>query len=240
MAREKGVGVTDATSPKRTGLGPLQQKTLHERAYSRIRSALASGQLGMGENVTLRALAEELGISETPVRDAVRRLITEGALEAVPNRSITVPVITRTKLRELRQVRVALEGLAAEMAVGNLSAEEIGRLSELNNELADAAESGDIATYQACNHDFHMSIYRASGSELLVDVIQLLWLRAGPLFPHLFDQPKVAQRTVRPHRKIVAALRAGDPEDVRAAIVSDITEAAKYFETILPETQDDD
>jgi len=214
-------------------LGPVRRETLHETAYAEIRNALTSGRMKMGESVTLRALAAALEISETPVREAVRRLVTEGALEAVPNRSISVPVMTGAKLEEQRQVRVALEGLATEMAVENLSPADIKHLSRLNDVMIRAAQEGDMATMLAGNSDFHMTVYRASGSELLVDLIQLTWLRAGPLLTLAADRPKMMKNAEQAHRKLLAALRRRDASAARVAIALDINRAAEQFNAIL-------
>jgi DNA-binding GntR family transcriptional regulator len=214
-------------------LAPLRRQTLHETAYGEIRNALTSGRIKMGESLTLRALASALGVSETPVREAVRRLIAEGALEAVPNRSISVPVMTRAKLEEQRQVRVALEGLATELAVETLTPAEIKHLSVLNGDMVAAAKRGDSETMLAGNSNFHMTLYRASRSALLVDLIQLTWLRAGPLLTLAAGRPKMMRNAERAHRKLLVALRGRDAKSARAAIAEDINLAATHFDAIL-------
>ena len=215
------------------GLAPLRRETLHETAYGEIRAALTSGRIKMGESLTLRSLATALGISETPVREAVRRLVTEGALEAVPNRSISVPVMTRAKLEELRQVRVELEGLAAEMAVANLTPADIKHLASLDAQMIAAGKAGDTVTILARNSDFHMTIYRASRSELLVDLIEITWLRAGPLLTLVDRRPEMMKNAKTAHRKLLAALKSRNPKAARAALAEDINEAAKQLDAVL-------
>jgi DNA-binding GntR family transcriptional regulator len=229
----EAAGAAEAVEVGGARLGPVRRETLHETAYGEIRAALTSGRMKMGEAVTLRALAAALGISETPVREAVRRLVTEGALEAVPNRSISVPVMTRAKLEEQRQVRVALEGLATEMAVANLAPADIKRLAAYNDVMAESAKRGDTEAMLAGNSQFHMTLYRASGSALLVDLIELTWLRAGPLLTLAADREKMLKAAEQAHRKLLTALRRNDPAAARAAIAQDIDKAAEAFDAIL-------
>ncbi len=214
-------------------LEPVRRETLHETAYTEIRAALTSGRMKMGESLTLRSLAAALGISETPVREAVRRLVTEGALEAVPNRSISVPVMTRAKLEEQRQVRVELEGLATEMAVANLTPTDIKHLAALDAQMAAAGKAGDTVTVLARNSDFHMSIYRASRSDLLVDLIEITWLRAGPLLTLVDGRPEMMKNAKSAHRDLLAALRNQDPIAARAALAEDINAAAEQLDAVL-------
>jgi len=219
-------------------LGPLRRETLHETAYDEIRNALTSGRIKMGESVTLRSMAAALQISETPVREAVQRLVAEGALEAVPNRSISVPVMTRAKLEEQRQVRVALEGLAAEMAVSNLSRADIKYLSSLHDQMVAAAKPSDPETMLTATSTIHMTIYRASGSSLLVDLIQITWLRTGPLLTLAADRPTMMKNARTAHRKLLSALRKRDAKSARAAITLDINQAAKELNSVLADIGD--
>ncbi len=214
-------------------LEPVRRETLHETAYAEIRNALTSGRMRMGESLTLRSLAASLGISETPVREAVRRLITEGALEAIPNRSISVPVMTRAKLEEQRQVRVELEGLAAEMAVANMTPADIKHLAALDGQMMAAGAKDDIATVLARNSDFHMTLYRASRSELLVDLIEITWLRAGPVLTLVEGCTEMIKNAKNTHHKLLSALKSQDPKAARAALAEDINMAAKQFDAVL-------
>ncbi len=219
-------------------LAPVRRQTLHETAYAEIRNALTSGRMKMGESLTLRSLAAALGISETPVREAVRRLVTEGALEAVPNRSISVPVMTRAKLAEQRQVRVTLEGLATEMAVGNLSPADIKHLAALDRQMMAAGKAGDTETVLARNSDFHMALYRASRSELLVDLIEITWLRAGPLLTLVDGRPEMMKNAKSAHRNLLAALKSRDAKAARAALAQDINTAAEQLDAVLSDNGD--
>ena len=96
-----------------------------------------------------------------------------------------------------------------------------------------AAQEGDTATMLAGNSDFHMTVYRASGSELLVDLIQLTWLRAGPLLTLAADRPKMMKNAEQAHRNLLAALRRRDASAARVAIALDINRAAEQFNAIL-------
>src|SRR5215475_1089790 len=90
--------------------------SLRKQVYDSLRAALTAGRFTPGQKLSFRFIAGALGVSLTPVREAVRRLVAEGAFEMRPNRSVRVPLMTRDRILELRDIRVALEGLAAEKA----------------------------------------------------------------------------------------------------------------------------
>ena len=135
-------------------------------------------------------------------------------------------------------MRVALEGLAIEMAIENLSAEDIKHLSRLNKIINKAAKEGDTATMLAGNSDFHMTIYRASGSELLVDLIQITWLCAGPLLTLAAGRSTMLKNAQTAHCKLLSALRSRDAKFAHAAIALDINQAARQLDAILADGVD--
>ncbi|MGD9538073.1 MAG: GntR family transcriptional regulator [Alphaproteobacteria bacterium] len=208
---------------------------LNGRVYARLRAQLMSGMFEPGEVVSIRGLAERLGTSTMPVREALHRLIADNALEARANRTIAVPIITRASYRQVYEVRMALEGLAAENAAGRLDAAQLRRLDELTQGMTEAVAEDDPQTYLALNKEFHLTIYQAAGNPLLLDLIEKLWVRAGPVMNYLFRNSSVAMQAVEPHEAIVAALRKADGSAARAAVQRDIREAAPALVNALPE-----
>jgi DNA-binding GntR family transcriptional regulator len=194
-----------------------------------------SGVFEPGQVVSIRGLAERLGTSTMPVREALHRLIADNALEARANRTIAVPVITRASYRQVYEVRMALEGLAAENAAGRLDAAQLDQLEALTRGMAEAAAEGDPQTYLALNKEFHLTIYQAAGNPLLMDLIEKLWVRAGPVMTYLFRNSSVAMQSVGPHDAILAALRRADGPAARAAVQRDIREATPALVNALPE-----
>ncbi|MBT6442297.1 MAG: GntR family transcriptional regulator [Alphaproteobacteria bacterium] len=208
---------------------------LHEKVYNELRRALIAGRFQPGQVITLRRVAAMLGTSPMPVREALRRLTAEGALVVGPNRSVRVPMITVAGYTEVYEIRIALEGLAAEKAAGRMSEAELDRLQAVNQAFRDAAENNDAEGYLENNQEFHLSIYRAAGSTLLVDTIEGLWLRVGPILHYLFRDVGLVNAAVETHTPILDALRRHDGPAARAAVANDIHHAALHLtDWLLP------
>jgi DNA-binding GntR family transcriptional regulator len=209
---------------------PVDKDTLHERVYGELRTALMTGQFVPGQSITIRALAKAFGTSAMPVREALRRLVAEQALQILPNRSVIVPRMTRERLEDLRRVRVELEGMAAAQAARHITADELDKLARLLDEMCAAAKNAGPRGYNLQNQDFHFTIYAAARSAVLLPIIESLWLQIGPVLTLLSTDPAVSMIFAEKHHtKALAALRAGDGPGAREAIASDISEAADHL-----------
>src|SRR5919198_120078 len=113
----------------------LQRNTLNEEVYQQLKQALMSGRISPGSTMTIRSLAKSFGISPMPVREALRRLVAEHVLVLLPNRSVSLPIITRERFREITRIRTSLEGLAAEEATPLVGADVLRRMAALNDEM---------------------------------------------------------------------------------------------------------
>lgn len=211
---------------------------LHENVYQEIRRSLITGQFQPGEAVTLRGLAGKLGTSAMPVREALRRLVAERALDLGANRTARVPIVTSAKYAEICEVRIALEGLAAEKAALLIADAELDRIDRLCAEVSAAAESHDAATYFAKNQEMHFSVYRAARSPLLLDMIEGIWLRVGPTLNYLFHDIRFAGRAAATNAPIVDALRSRQGSAARAAITHDISHAMVWLVQHLPQSDE--
>src|SRR5215510_11731609 len=136
----------------------LEHQTLNDRAYAALKKGLMSGQFRPGEVLTIRQLASAYGISATPVREALQRLVAERSLEPLRNRSIGVPIPTLEKFVELRRVRCLLEGLAGELATPNFKPADIARLDRIIEEIDRDIADGNAAGYLRRNEKFHFLI----------------------------------------------------------------------------------
>ena len=203
----------------------IEHKTLNERAYERIKKALASGDFKPGEPLVIRLLAEAYGISATPVREALQRLVAEQSLVLQPNRSISVPVLTLAKFEELRQIRCALEGLAAELAAPRLLQPAVKKLEAIATSIDGNIESKNTSAYVLNNQKFHFLIYEHCEAEMLLQMIQTLWVRVGPYFYGLFEDTDYLEHANDGHRAIIAAIKSGKPVALRNAVVADINDA---------------
>ena len=205
--------------------GQIEHRTLNDQAYERIRKALLSGEFKPGEALVIRQLAEVYGISATPVREALQRLVAEQSLHLLPNRSIAVPVLTVEAFEELRQIRCALEGLAGELAAPRLTATHIQRLQAIVDAIDENIERHDVRGYLLNNQKFHFLIYERSGLPMLLQMIQNLWVQVGPYFYGLFEDSHYLAHANDGHKRIMAAIRKGDPAAVRQTVTGDINEA---------------
>ncbi|MEO1191530.1 MAG: GntR family transcriptional regulator [Pseudomonadota bacterium] len=224
-------GPSGATSA--AGLAPpvpqVNRETLRTRVYDSLASALIMGRFEPGQALTVRGLAEAFGVSPTPVREALQRLAAAGALSAEPNRFYRVPTITLEKIQDLRRVRAALEGLAAEEAAKLIVRSELQRLERANASMLRAIERQDRKAYLVANERFHFTIYKAAQSETLLQIIHGLWLRVGPALNLLFRDIELVQALDDNHQAALTALAARDGAGARAAIVADIMEAGAFL-----------
>lgn len=214
------------------GIAPVESGTLGERVYRGLRDFLMAGQLQPGQKLTLRELASALNVSPMPVREAVRRLAAEGALEMLPNRRIRVPVMTKARFRELLRIRIAVEGLAVEEATRRVRTDNIDRMEDLNRRFAAEMQrrQADGVKLWRLNKDIHFIMYEAAAMPNLLPIIEGLWLQIGPvLHLSLRERANANARGRNPapnwHKRLILGLRRRDAAAARRALVGDMTSA---------------
>lgn len=213
---------------RQDALSPVGRETLHDRVYAELRRSLIHGMFDAGEMLRIQDIADRLQTSTMPVREALGRLVSEQALEALPNRSVRVPLITRERLDDLARARCLVEGEMVSLALANLSAEDFGQLRALTR-ACDAAFDGEesmrAGQSSELNHAFHFHIYRAAGSPVLIPVVESLWLQSGPYVraaAQIHDQSRDLPAT-HYHWLMIEALEAGDGQAAATALKDDIT-----------------
>ncbi|HTR05754.1 MAG TPA: GntR family transcriptional regulator [Paraburkholderia sp.] len=206
-------------------------QSLQDETYATLRRWLSLGRFVPGERLRIHALAGQLGVGEMPVRAALVRLAGESALVNLPNRGVVVPQLTRAQFDDILNVRVMLEGEAASLAVTRIAADEIARLDALCAHMAEALAQNKRARYLDANEDFHLLLYRASGSPLLVDLIETVWLQVGPISNLLFDDDGFAHTLNSAHEALMRRLKRRDAEGVRRAVERDLRHAARQLRT---------
>lgn len=199
----------------------LEKLPAHEITYRRIRDMVLFGELAPGQPVTIQGLVEALETGITPVREAIRRLTAEGALEFKGNRRVCVPELTAEHLGELAFARAALEPHLAEMAVNAMNATDIDALEAMDMAVNAAIQRGDIRAYLEQNYRFHTALYAHSGADILCAMVQGLWLRVGPSLRVVCGRYGTLNLPDK-HAEAIVALRAGKAADVAAAIRADI------------------
>jgi DNA-binding GntR family transcriptional regulator len=210
-------------------MAKIEYRTLNDRAYEQIKKGLISGTFRSGQTLVIRSLADAYGISATPVREALQRLVAERNLELLPNRSIIVPFLSAERFIELMRIRRELEGLAAELATPNLRATHIAKLQAMIEAMDRTISENGGADYQALNNRFHFAIYERAGAPLLFQLIQNMWSQVGPFFNELTEDEGFVAVANDQHRHIVAALRDKDGAAVRQHLSADITVAGDYL-----------
>jgi len=222
--------------PLKQSVRPVERyDTLADRAYEQLRQALMNGSFLPGQKLTIRKLAAVLGISATPARDAISRLLSERILETDANRNVSVPLLDEDRLKEIYVLRIALEGLAAERGAPNLGKADIKRLERIQAELVAAMDRDDYAEVLVRNGEFHFALYNASGIELLVQSIEQLWLKLGPSLNLLYPAYNHSRKGVNNHLEVLGALREGNAAAVRRAIEQDLSDGVQELSRSLRE-----
>lgn len=237
--------VAKASNAKRGWSGDAMERqvpgeAVHTRAYAVLKEAVFAGNFRPGEVVTLRSLAKELSISEMPVREALRRLTSEGAFEALPNRSARVPALSRRQVEQILDLRQLLEGKAAALAARNITLVQIEHLRALQSGIEHSIENSDSHAHTSLNMAFHFEIYRIADNPTLVPLIQMLWLRMAPLVAStvglLTSRPAAFRKVgTENHERLLAAFQARDPVAAEEAMRRDmlgLTKIPGYWESL--------
>jgi len=191
-------------------IAPLQIQSVVDHVYSALRERILSGELPRGTKLRQASLAEELGVSRTPLREALRRLATEGLVEFSPNRGATVSELDFGDMRHAWSARVALEPGAARLAAERRDDDAIASMREAVAEQRRVGEDRDASF--AANRRFHLQLAAASGNPHLTRFAEMLWVpRIGvPIYQAQAVGPQGAQRWADEHEQIVEAIAAGD------------------------------
>jgi DNA-binding GntR family transcriptional regulator len=182
--------------------------TKTEAAFHTLRSAIEEGRFRPGERLTLTRLVQELAMSPTPIREAIRLLQAEGLLEHEPHHGVVVAEYSPEKAEEIYRLRGVLEPLATELAVERATPEQVAAIRRLHDALTEAVREGSMRTDVAeLNADWHRELYAASGSRYLQDFIGRLWT-AIPV--RAIWLTRRAEQSIAQHETIMAAIERGD------------------------------
>ncbi|SIT39809.1 Transcriptional regulator [Paraburkholderia ribeironis] len=207
-----------------------------EYIYDALKQSFMIGEFVPGQRVTLPVLASAFGTSQMPIREATNRLVVARALEALPRRSLRVPQVTTERLDALLPLRLQLEGEATRLATRPGSKGLAVQLKKINDEMYGKAALKDVKSFLRLNQRFHFTVYENCGNHDLVDLIELLWMRYGPLM-NVVHNGVLSDTGKNRHLELIAAIKEEDPKKASAAIRADIAEAAaKIREVIAAQT----
>ena len=213
------------------GLARVQRETVQEQIYLALRDKLMRGGFEPGQKLKVVDLAETFGTSAMPVREALNRLTAERGLENLPNRTVRVPALSITRLQDLMQTRFAVEGLAVERAAANMTRQTLADLEALISAQSETDHGHMSEASAEQNRAFHFTIYRQSGSTVLLPIIESLWLQFGPYLRDASERFDGRDgRGTNFHVELVKALGKGDGTAARAALEADIGRA---FELVI-------
>lgn len=231
-------------------LSPIERETVQDRVYAELRRALICGLFEPAQILTIRGLADAMMTSTMPVREALGRLISEKAVEALPNRSVRIPPVTLERLDDLLRTRILIEGEAIALAASRMTPVELGETQDLLaewDEFRSLTVSGDFDREAILNQKFHFQIYRCCGSSVLIPMIESLWLQSGPCTRYAtYAYSEAVSReshadVAQFHRAMMAALQARDAERARQALAADISRPFAFLrEKLLAETSPKD
>jgi DNA-binding GntR family transcriptional regulator len=202
----------------------------HDRVYRALRTRIMHGEIAPGQALTLRGIGKEFGVSMTPAREAVRRLVAEGALFLSSSGRVSTPELSNERIEELAALRALIEVELASRALPRAHMALIDRLQTINANVADAVAQRDAVQYIRTNLEFHRTLYLRAQAPAMLAMAETVWLQLGPTMRALYGR---LRRTDPPqyHRLIIAALKAGDEPGLRLAVRSDVTQGLRMLAT---------
>jgi DNA-binding GntR family transcriptional regulator len=200
------------------------------RVYKVLRGRIMHGEVEPGVQLTLRGIAAEFGVSMTPARESVQRLVAEGALQASLSGRLTVPALTNDRIEELATIRAHLEPELASRALRRAHFALIERLEGINAQAGLMIARGDASGYIRMNLEFHRTLYLRAQAPAILALTETVWLQLGPTMRALYTR---LNRTDPPqyHRLILAALKAGDEPGLRLAVRTDVTQGLRMLKS---------
>ena len=188
----------------------------------RLRKSIVGSILKPGDPIVESQLAERLGVSRGTIREAVRLLVGEGLLVKPPNAAARVSELTREKAWEVYSMRLVLEGFAARLLAQRLQPDHLRRLNEIWQQMMDAADAGDRASFSDCDFALHQAIVEYAGHETLCDTWRRLstWIRLA--FAAQAYTPEMLRQNALDHRRVIDAIASGDPAEAERVTRMDL------------------
>jgi DNA-binding GntR family transcriptional regulator len=200
----------------------------HDRLYRALRTQVMHGELAPGQPLTLRGVARSFGVSMTPAREAVRRLVAEGALSMSASGRVATPELSNERIEEMAAIRALLEPELASRALPRAHFALIERLQTINTANAEAVAKQDAVAYIRTNLEFHRTLYLRAQAPAMLAIAETVWLQLGPTMRALYGRLR-RNEPPQHHRLIIAALKAGDEPGLRLAVRADVTQGLRHL-----------
>jgi DNA-binding GntR family transcriptional regulator len=200
----------------------------HDRLYRGLRTRIMHGEIAPGQALTLRGIATEYEVSMTPAREALRRLVAEGALTLSSSGRVATPELGNDRIEELAALRSLLEVELASRALPRAHLALIDRLQSINARIAEDIARRDAIAYIRRNREFHRTLYLRAQAPAMLAMAETVWLQLGPTMRALYGRLR-HKEPPHFHRLIIAALKAGDEPSLRLAVRSDVTQGLRML-----------
>lgn len=215
---------------------PLPVKTpAHQRVYQQLRRKILFGDLAPGQPVTIQGLTEELDAGMTPVREALRRLIAQGALTHQGNRRVSVPELDAAGVEELGFMRKTLEPELTRRAVLRANRDFLAALTTCDEDLNHAISTGDVGGYLMHNYRFHTMIYEEANAPIMAETVDRLWLRFGPSLRVVCGRFGTSNLPDK-HKALLDALQSRDADAAAQAMAEDVAQGMHQIASALDES----
>lgn len=207
----------------------------HQAVFLRLRDAILFGELKPGQAVTIQGLTAMLDVGITPVREALRRLVSQGALEMHGNRRVTVPELTQSSVSELEFMRLSLEPELTRRFAKLADRQATSELRRIDVQLNAAIQLGDVPGYLQQNHAFHAAIYAGANAPIMAEAADRLWLRFGPSLRVVCGRFGT-QNLPDKHQELLEALETGNSVAAGEAMIGDVKQGMVQIMSALPES----
>lgn len=202
----------------------------NDRVYRALRAQILHGEIPPGQAMTLRGIGNQFGVSMTPARETLRRLVAEGALSQSASGRVSTPELSNERIEELASIRALLEPELASRALPRAHLALIERLEVIHSKVAQAAARHDASGYISTNLEFHRTLYRRAQAPAMLALTETVWLQLGPTMGKLYKRMRRSEPPMY-HRVILAALRNADEPALRVAVRSDVTHGLRLLKS---------
>ncbi|MEP5731427.1 MAG: GntR family transcriptional regulator [Sulfitobacter sp.] len=213
---------------------PSAKMPAHQAVYAKLRVMILFGDLAPGQAVTIQGLTETLNVGMTPVREALRRLVAEGALTLQDNRRVSVPALSQSCAQELGFMRKTLEPELASRAARRMTPDILTSLKRFDDDLNHAIAQGDVGGYLTHNYRFHALIYDTAAAPIIAATVDRLWLRFGPSLRVVCGRFGTSNLPDR-HQDLLDAFQQRDAKAAATAMAEDVMQGVQQIDTALAE-----
>lgn len=206
---------------------------LYSKVFVQIENNILNGKYQSGHSLTEKELAEELGVSRTPVREALRQLELEGLVRSVPNKGVTVTGISKQDIEDIYSIKMSIEGLAARLAAQRINEDEITALEEIIDLTEFYLKKNDFERLLLLDSQFHETIFKSSKNWPLKNMLRNLHNYVKGARINSLSSPGRAAKMLEEHRRILLAIRDKDPDQAEKLTKDHIGNTMKNLQEVL-------